>query len=268
MWSGKFGFFDYKYDIPGYTGQDFGGAAHWVYLAVSFVLLFAVLIFLRKMPREKVRRLLCGIGLFMTLFYIGKTTWETIHDVRHFGAFNVGLLPLDTCSLIMPAALLAGFGRGKMSHCAACWLSSGGILGGVGAMPFLSAFKYYPFFSFGAFYSMLWHLIMLFTGLLLVVTGYLDLKPSLPLRGFVFHLAFSLVVIPIDYIFGWDYMMYRSLSSIPIFSDIGPRLIEKGLGALNPLMMLALYFGCFFVIFGILWAAKTLIGKAKGKAVA
>ena len=99
MFTGDYNFFDYKFNIPGYTGQDYGGLAQYLYLAISAVLLVVLLVALRKTPREKVRRIIGFIGIFMTLLYIGKTTWESYFDVIHEGAFNLHLLPFDSCSL-------------------------------------------------------------------------------------------------------------------------------------------------------------------------
>ncbi|MBR6376211.1 MAG: hypothetical protein IKS05_00430 [Oscillospiraceae bacterium] len=47
MFTGDYGFFDYKYDIAGYHGQDFGGPAQFFYLAISAVLLVLLLRALR-----------------------------------------------------------------------------------------------------------------------------------------------------------------------------------------------------------------------------
>ena len=49
------------------------------------------------------------------------------------------------------------------------WLVTGGIVGGFATMVHLNAFYYYPFLSFGGFYSMIWHFLMVFIGLLLLV---------------------------------------------------------------------------------------------------
>ena len=103
----------------------------------------------------------------MCLFYIIKTTWESIYDIRLFVSFNTGLLPFDSCSIIMYAGLISSFSKGRIKKYADSWLATGGILGGFATMIFLNAFKYYPFFSFGAFYSMLWHFLMVFLGLFL-----------------------------------------------------------------------------------------------------
>ena len=39
MFRGSYNFFDYKYNIEGYSGQDFGGPAQWLYLAISAVIM-------------------------------------------------------------------------------------------------------------------------------------------------------------------------------------------------------------------------------------
>jgi len=251
MFTGDYHFFDYKYNIAGYTGQDYGGVAQYLYLGISVVLLTVLLIALRKTPRERVRRIVGVLGIFLTVFYLGKTAWETYYDVQLTGAFNKYLLPLDTCSIIMPAGILAGFGRGKLQRMAAGWIATGGIVGGIATMLFLNAFKYYPFFSFGAFYSMLWHFLMVFMGLLILVTERSPLRFSLVTDGYLLHALVSAVVIPIDFIFGFDFMLYRELGGVPFFEGVASRLAERGLAFLNPIMMLALYFAAFSIIYAV-----------------
>ena len=249
MFKGDYNFFDYKYNITGYNGQDYGGFAQNLYLIISVILMILLLFFLRKSKKEKVQKIIRIIGIVLTILYIVKTTWESIYDLRIQGSFNYYLLPFDTCSIIMYAALIAGFGKGKLKRLAESWLVTGGIVGGFATMLFLNAFKYYPFFSFGAFYSMIWHFLMVFLGLLLIVTKYIDFKYITILKGYLFHFIVSLIVIPIDYIFNFDFMMYKDLGGIPIFESIASNLINNNLGFLNPFMMLLLYFIAFNIVF-------------------
>ena len=242
MFRGNYNFFDYKYNIAGYTGQDYGGIAQNIYLFGSIILMTVLLFFLRKVSKEKVLKIIRVIGIFMTLLYICKTTWESIYDIKLSGSFNTGLLPFDTCSIIMLTCLLAGFGKGKIKKMAECWLTTGSIVGGIATMLYLNAFKYYPFFSFGAFYSMIWHFLMVFTGLLLIVTNYVELKYENVLLGFLFHFIISLIIIPIDFIFNFDFMLYLNLGGIPIFEDIATKFTQMNLQVINPIMMLILYF--------------------------
>ena len=262
MFKGDYNFFDYKYNISGYNGQDFGGLAQYLYLTISIILITILLILLRKSPKERVLKIIRIVSIFLVIFYIVKTTWESIYDIKLSGSFNTGLLPLDTCSIIMYAGLIAGFAKGKIKKMAECWLATGGVVGGIGAMLFLTAFNYYPFWSFGAFYSMIWHFLMVFLGLLLIVTNYVDMKYSTIIYGYIFHLIISLIVIPIDFYFNFDFMFYLNLSSIPIFQDIADYFTSINLQILNPIMMLILYFLAFNIAFLIPLGIKKIKTKS------
>ena len=248
MFTGNYNFFAYKYNIPGYSGQDYGGIAQYLYLAISAVLLVALLIALRKTSHERMRRIIGFIGVFMTVFYIGKTSWESYYDITQNGGFNFWLLPFDSCSLIMPAAIIAGFAKGKVREVAEAWIATGGIVGGFATMLFLKAFNFYPFLSFGAFDSMIWHFLMVFMGLLVLVVTPRNIPFSIVTKGFLFHLAASAIVIPINYIWNFDFMMYKDLGGVPFFEGVASDLTERGLGFLNPLLMLILYFAAFSLI--------------------
>ena len=259
MFKGDYNFFDYKYNIIGYHGQDYGGFAQYLYLIISVFLIIMLLFILRKSSKERVLKIIRVISIFLIVFYVIKTTWESIYDIKLMGSFNTGLLPFDTCSIIMIASFLAGFSKGKIKKMAECWLVTGGIVGGLGAMLFLTAFNYYPFFSFGAFYSMIWHFLMVFLGLLLIVTNYVDMKYITVIYGYLFHLAISLIVIPIDFIFNFDFMFYRNLSDIPVFNNVASFFTSINLQILNPIMMLILYFIAFNIVYIIYLGVKKLV---------
>ena len=259
MFNGNYNFFDYKYNIEGYTGQHFGSVYQYIYLGISIVLLVVLLILLRKSSKEKVLKIIRAVSIFMIIFYIGKTTWESIYDIQKFGEFNYNLLPFDTCSIIMYAGILSGFGKGKIKDMATCWLATGCIVGGIANMLFLNAFKFYPFFSFGAFYSMIWHFLMVFIGLLIIVTNYVDMKYDMVLKGYKLHLLISLIVILMDFIFDFDFMLYKNLGGVPIFQNVAEKLTSMNLQILNPIMMLILYFVFFNIIYFIAFGIKKII---------
>ena len=261
MFTGDYNFFDYKYNILGYNGQDYGGMAQYLYLIISIILLIILLFKLRKISKDKVLKLIRIISIFMLLFYIVKTTWESIYDIKFNGSFNFYLLPFDSCSIIMLAGLLSGFAKGKIKDYSNAWLTTGGVVGGIATMLYLNAFKYYPFLSFGAFYSMIWHFLMVFLGLLLIVTNYVEVNYETIIKGFIFHIIISLIIIPIDFIFNFDFMMYKDLGGIPIFEDIATNLTLKGLQILNPFMMLILYFLAFNITYIIHLIIIKLIRK-------
>jgi len=251
MYTGNYNFFDYKYNIIGYNGQDYGGFAQYFYMIISIILLIILLISLKKISKEKVLKIIKVISIFLISFYIIKTTWESIHDIKYNGSFNLYLLPFDSCSIIMLAGIISGFSKGKIKEYSDSWIATGSIVGGISTMLYLNAFKYYPFLSFGAFYSMIWHFLMVFLGLLLIVTNYVPIKYETVIKGFTFHFIISIFVILIDFIYNFDFMMYKSLGGIPIFEDIASKFTSNGLEFLNPIMMLLLYFLAFNIVFCI-----------------
>ena len=265
MFKGPYGFFDYKYNIAGYEGQDYSGTGRLIYIIAAAVIVVLLLILLRNAKKETVKKYLKIVGIAFVSAYIIKTTWESYFDITVDGGFNLYILPFDTCSVVMWACLLAGFGTPKLQKLGACWLVTGSMVGSIGAIPFLTALKYYPFFTFGAFYSMLWHIVMLFTGAWLIVTNYVEMNFKTLLTGFAFHILVSLVVIPLDYIFSWDFMFYRTAGSVPIIEGVSEKLAANGMGFFTTPIMIAAYFITFAVIIYGSLGLKKLFGLFKKK---
>ena len=257
MFSG-YGFFDYKYNIPGYAGQDYQGMGRYLYMGVSLALLLGLSLFFafRKPEKEKIVWYLRIAAIAFTASYIIKTTWESYFDIATGRGFNWGLLPLDTCSIVMPACFLAGFGKGKFKEIGEAWLVTGAIVGGLSNLLFLQALKYYPFFTFGAFYSMLWHFFMVFTGLFLWVTRYVKPRWIIIVYAMILHTAVSLIAIPLNYAYDWDFMLYRYAGGIPLFEGIADR-IRAGRA---PWLVTPMVYGLYIAIF----ACLTALAKGDG----
>ncbi|MCR5332646.1 MAG: YwaF family protein [Bacilli bacterium] len=260
-----YGFFDYKYDIPNYNEYDYNHFGRWLYLIIGVVLITALLIIFRKASRKTVLTYLRIMSLCMIGMYLTKTIWESVHDIKRFGEFNLYLLPFDTCSIIMWAGLAAGFGKGRLKTLGECWLISGGIVGGFSAMLFLSALKYYPFFTFGAFYSMIWHIVMVFTGLWLVVTVYVEPNFKSLMYGFVAHMMISVPIIILDYALKLDFMMYYGAGGIPLIESLADILIAHKLRFFVTIIVSIVYFGVFAFIIYLMHFIKRLIMHFKAK---
>lgn len=86
-----YGFFDYKYNIPGYTGQDYDSYWRYVYLGVSVGLIILLLILFRKAGREGIQKYLRVLGIGMIALYLGKSIWESYYDITTGRGFNEGI---------------------------------------------------------------------------------------------------------------------------------------------------------------------------------
>lgn len=270
FWNGEYHFFDYKYNIAGYSGQDYDGGARWFYMIFTLVSIAALLVIFRNAKRKNVERYMKVAGILLPILEIAKVTWESVWDVRTGRGFNwEGLLPIYTCSLFIYCMIFAAFTKGKVHDWCLSWVATIGLVGGLSNVLFIRGLNWYPFFTFGAFYSMTFHYLMVFTALFIVVTRYKEFRFSDIWKAFAVHGIFSLLVIPTDFYHGWDYMQYYEAGGVPLFEDLSDKLAEAGLRFLTAPMMLLVYLALdallVTVFIGCQTAAKKLKERKKAK---
>ncbi len=243
MWHGNYNFFDYKGNIVDYAGQDYMAPIQFIMSGVALVVIVALLIVFRNVKKETSKKFFLILGIFMTFMYLAKTTWESCYDIAQGHGFNIWILPFDTCSLIMPALIIAGCTEKDsiLEKFAATFASTIGFAGGISNMIFLGGLKFYPMFSFGGLYSYFWHVNMIFVAFYIPVTRFHEFKWMDILNGMVVLLAASLIIVPLDYIKGLDFALLNGAGGVPLVEDLATWLIEKGLRPLATLSMLVAY---------------------------
>ena len=237
------GFFDYKYFIENYNGEDFHGIMHAVYIIICLIGIPMLIGHYMKKDQKAITRLLRFSAVFLAIEEVVKITWESYWDIVSGHGFNAGgILPLETCSLFIYCLIAAGFGRGRIRECALAWMSSIGILGGMSYIVVTNVLKWYPFFTYGAFHSLIFHFMMVFIGLLIPFSYYHRFRKVDMLYGFVPQLLLAVIVIPLDYLMDWDYMLLHHAGSVPVIEDLGKAFSAAGLPFLTTLVMLVVYF--------------------------
>ena len=244
-------FFDYKHDIVGFT-SDFFCTEHIVFIVLAYVLTFALCFLFRKAKHERIGVGLKVLSIAMVLLEITKITWESYHDVTTGRGFNWGgLLPIYTCSLFIYALLVAAWTRGKArEYCLSFICTISLLYGGVGIV-YCNGLNFYPFWTFGAFYSMFFHTTMFATGVFLLATGYKKLDWRDPLRAMVPVLLLSAVAIPVNHFLGSDYMMIYSGSGVPLYEDLARALAAKGLRFVYTMIMLLTHIPLAALVTGV-----------------
>ncbi len=243
MWHGNYNFFDYKGNIAGYTGQDYMAPIQFIMSGIAFAAIIALLIVFRNAKKENSKKFFLILGIFMTFMYLAKTTWESYYDITQGDGFNIWILPFDTCSLIMPALIIAGLSKKDsiLEMFGVTFASTIGFAGGISNMIFLRGLKFYPMFSFGGLYSYFWHVNMIFVAFYIPVTRFHEFKWIDILNGMVVLLAASLIIIPLNYIKGLDFALLNGAGGVPLVEDLAAWLIGKGLRPLATLAMFAAY---------------------------
>lgn len=251
----RYSFFDYKTSIEGYAGQDFLGLYHILFILVGAAAVALLCYRFRRCRRETIRRYLGVLFVVLFLLEIVKILWEAHWDLSTGGSFNwTGTLPLYTCTLLVYTLPFAVWGKGKARDCALCFLTTLGIFSGATNFFVPPVLNLYPFFTFGTFLSLNYHFLMVFTGVLLLVTGYFrPIHPGDARRGWVPVICLSAIVIPANFLLsryvcpnavpGPDYMLYQYGYGAPFLPQLADFFRSHGLILLYSLLVLLLYGG-------------------------
>lgn len=246
----NYNFFDYKYNIEGFS-SDLFSAPHIVYIVLVYIAAFAVSYLLRKAKRGRILTFLRVLSVVAVVMEIAKISWESYYDITTGRGFNKeGLLPLYTCSLFIYTLLAAAWGRGGAKRCALAFLTTISLLYGAIGVVYCNGLNYYPFWTFGAFYSLFFHSAMFITGVYLLMSGYYSLEWRDVLRSFVPILLIAAVAIPVDYILGADYMLVYSGGGLPLYEQLAERLAARGLRPVYTAIMMLTHLPLAAIVVG------------------
>ena len=199
-----------------------------LHFAVSGVLLAIVVVcalLIRK--RDKlIKPVFIVLWAVVSVLEVVKITWEstTGNTVR---LEVTGILPLYACSIFMYAMPFAIWGKGNVKRAACGYVCTLGMLGAsVNFFYPMTVLYRYSIISFSAMHSMVYHAVMLFTCLTMLLSGYhrythaervLDLLlPCIP------SLIMSVPANIVNYTLNADYMFFRGTSAFlpAIFGDM------------------------------------------------
>ncbi len=197
---------------------------HFVFAIILLGGIIAAAVLLSKKSFRTIRIIFTLLWAFMTVFEVAKILWETYSGASvSFEA--TGVLPLYPCSIYMYAMPLAIFGNEKLRYIGSGYVCSLGFLGA--AINFIypaNILGNYSCISFAGVHTFLYHGTMLFTALVMLMSGYHSYKkvtraselllPAIP------ALAVSVAANAVNFSpIGSDYMFFR-LNSF-FFAPIG-----------------------------------------------
>ena len=247
----SYGFFDYKHNIENFS-SDLFSTPHIVYIVLVWVLGIFLCRLLRKTDHKKITTLLKVLFVVSLALEICKISWESYYDITTGRGFNTGgILPIYTCSLYIFTLPFAAWGKGKVKRAALAFLTTIGLLyGGIGVI-YCNGLNFYPFWTFGAFYSLYFHSAMFVTGVFLLMTGYHKLEWKDALWCMIPILLLCLVAIPVNHYLGSDYMLIYSGSGVPLYEDIAARLAERGLRFVYTILMILTHIPLACLVIGV-----------------
>lgn len=234
-------FFDYKYNIENFS-SDLFSIPHIIFIVLSFIGVPIASILLRKVSHKKIDLFLKIYSILVVCYEIAKITFESYYDITTGRGFNTGgILPLYTCSLFIYTLLCVAWGKNKIKDYSLAFLTTIGMISGAIGIVQCNGLNWYPFWTFGAFYSLFFHFSMFFVGFFLLCTQYKKLDWKDIIKGWVPMLILALIAIPVNYEYSADYMQIYEGSGIPLFSTLAEKLASVNLRFIFTVIMLAAY---------------------------
>ncbi|MBQ9162721.1 MAG: YwaF family protein [Clostridia bacterium] len=187
---------------------------HFAFAAVVLALIIFSAIRASKWSEGKIRVCFGISWAFLVCMEVTKILWETFSGATVNFEWG-GILPLYPCSIFMYAMPFAIFGKGKLRYMGCGYVCSLGLLGAsINFFYPATVLGNYSCISFAGFHTFLYHGVMLFTALTMLLSGYHSYKkaesftdlllPAIPALG-VSVLANAVNFSPI----GSDYMFFK-----------------------------------------------------------
>jgi hypothetical protein len=151
-------------------------------------------------------------AISLTVLEILKISHSFIYGDYHLDAW----FPLSYCGLFIYALWMAGFGKGKVKRCGEVFIAYGCAFAGLMFLIFpTTSLMLFPIWHYFSIYSLLFHSVMMFVGIRLLLTEN-KFNKSTYLYYFAYVLFFAIISIVMNSIFDCNLMNLREPYNIPI----------------------------------------------------
>ena len=223
-------------------------STYFILLAVFIVITIIAIFLSRKMKHHYVKKIIIGSAIFVWVTEIIKMVFYWIA----YGVEKVEFFPLYYCSMFMYACVMANFKNEKIKRAGLSFMAFGGVLGATAFFCFPSSvIPYYHLVHFMTFRTMIFHSLMIYVGVLILITGYYQPES----KDFFNYAVFFLITFVLAYIINkltGDNLMYINkplkieLSKI-VFEAV-PNLYPFIFGMLNMLAPYGVSYGIYLLI--------------------
>ena len=231
-------------DLFGREGSFLYAPEYLVFFAIAVLTAIILPIMLKRLPKEKVRKLLIGLWIFCLVYDIVKYLISWSGYITDGNPFNfTTALPLHTCSTFWYVPAIALFAKNERSKNAAmCYLCTINMFGGiVGMFMATDMMSCYSMFSLYGSQTMIYHALLFIFPSIMLVTGYYRPKAEHLKWGYALFLCIAIPVFIFDNIFKADYMYIYDSSLLGIFKPIADAMPHR-------LLWTLIAFAAYFII--------------------
>ena len=218
---------------------------HFILLAITLTCVSVALKYTKNFGEEKIKKIIRKTTIFLWILEIIKI----IFNIRNYGFSAVNkYVPLYFCSLILYAGIFSGYCKDTLKKMGDVFLSTGGIIAGLIFLIYpLTSLTSYPIFHYISIQSFILHGIMLYIGLLMLVTKYTTIEK----RDIIYYSAIIVIISGVAYI-----VNLKCGSNLMFISQNYPgtyiEIIYNNTGKIFPLIMIGAQATMpFYIVYGI-----------------
>ena len=217
---------------------------HLGMLVLSAAIIITAVTLCRHVKATFVRRQIQILSVVLCVLEVIKIVFNLL--TGHADSPN-SYVPLYFCSITMYAGLMAGFAKGEIRRIGEVFLTTGGIIGGLAYLIYpLTSLTIYPPFHFISFHSFAFHTIMVYLGFMMLVTGYIKLRPGDAFRHAILICAVSLAALILNLATDSN-LMFISRNYPGTFLEILYNLFPGA--SFTIVMVLGQAFGPFYLVY-------------------
>ena len=221
---------------------------YFILLAVYLIIIIVSIFLTRKMQHKTVKKVIIGSAIFVWVTEIIKMLFYGLT----YGIEKVEFIPLYYCSMFMYATILASFKNEHLKRAGLSFISFGGILGAIAFFCFPSAvIPNYHLWHYMTFRTMIFHSLMIYVGVLILITGYYKPKGKDFLNYAVFFLITFVLAYVLNNVNGTNLMYISKPLKIELFEVIYetiPNLYPFIFGLGNMLAPYGISYGIYWLI--------------------
>ena len=221
---------------------------HFILIAIT--VLGIIIALKHTVNKRDVKKIIKNCTIFVCIFEIIIIAFKiAINGTSNLNEY----VPLYYCSLLLYSGLLSSFSKGKLKRTGDVFLATGAIIGGMIFILFPStSLPSYPMLHLVSVHSFIFHGIMVYIGLLINLTNYIELEK----KDIIYYSAlvgiFCIVAYIVNIIFGSN-LMFISENFPGTFIEIICNITGK---LFTPFMILAQMFVPFYIVYGIIKLIK------------
>ena len=220
-------------------------AAHLIALFITLALVALGVFLCRNIERKQLKTLTKIVAVVVTVLELTKIGYNFYYGYTWIDAW----VPLAFCSLFIYACWLAGFGKGFLEKLGVGFMVGGCITAGFLFLIFpTTSLQMHPIYHFLCIYSMLFHGLMVWLGILHIFQG--GYRPTVKTFAYYagFFACFALVSLIINATCSANLMFLDHPFNIPL--DFINKIYEFS-SVLYSILIFIAYLACFLVSFGV-----------------